>query len=99
MHPAHAVGFEWDEENEEKLARHGIRPEEVEQVFLNGPAWVPNKKNRRGAWKMVGWTNEGRTLTIIINVRDEVAALDVVTGYDATSGDVTRYLSKRRRGK
>lgn len=97
MHPAHAVGLVWHEENEEHLARHGVTAAETEQVFLNGPTWVPNKKNRRGVWKIVGWTDGGRALTIVINVRDDVAALEVITGYDATVGDVTRYLSKRRR--
>lgn len=37
MHPAHAVGFEWDEAHEEHLDEHGILPWEVEEVFFNGP--------------------------------------------------------------
>jgi uncharacterized DUF497 family protein len=99
VHPANAVGFAWDDENEEHLARHGITPEQAEQVFLNGPVWVRNKANQRGVWKMVGWDDDGRTCTIIVNVREDQATLHVVTGYTATAGDVTRYLSKRRRAR
>ena len=46
MHPSRAVGFEWDDNNEGHLARHGITPDEAEQVVLNGPAWMRNKKGQ-----------------------------------------------------
>ena len=97
MHPARAIGFKWDEECEEHLSRHRITADEAEQVFLNGPVWAPNKKARRGIWKMVGWTDGGRALTIIVNMHDDENVLGVITGYDATASDVTRYLKKQRR--
>lgn len=96
MHPAHAVGFEWDEANEEHLDEHGILPWEVEEVFFNGPVWVPNRKGRSGAWKMIGWTTGGRALAIIVTVNGPAETLRAITGWDATAGDVTRYLGKRR---
>lgn len=98
MHPAQAFGFEWDEDNEEHLASHGITPWEVEQVFLNGPVWVPNRKDRSGAWKMLGWTDGGRALTIILVVIEAAKTpgmLRAFTGWDATAGERTRYLRNR----
>ncbi len=46
---------------------------------------------------MVGWTDAGRALTIIVRTRPETASLYPITGWDATAGDHTRYLRKRRR--
>lgn len=99
MHPRNAVGFDWDEENEEHLARHGVTPEEVEQVFLGQRAFARNKTNRRGEWMMIGWTTGGRALSIIVNVRDKTATLRVITGYDAPPPDVARHLSNYRRSR
>jgi uncharacterized DUF497 family protein len=96
MHPAYAAEFVWDAENEGHLARHGITPSEVVQVFFNGPVWIPNRKDRAGDWKMVGWTNGRRALTVIIMVIPQTEAVRVITGWDAATGDVARYLSKRR---
>jgi len=92
MHPSRAIGFEWDENNENHLARHGITPNEAEQVVLNGPAWMRNKKGRSGDWKAVGITDGGSALTIIVAVNSNDGVLRVITGWPATQGEVTRYL-------
>jgi uncharacterized DUF497 family protein len=96
MRPAQASGFDWDTENEAHLARHGVSPSEVVQVLLNGPVWLPNKQHRAGAWKIIGWTDGGRALTIIIRVNTATETLRAVTGWDATAADATRYLQRRR---
>lgn len=62
------AAFEWDQGNESELARHRIFPEEVEQVFDNDPAWASNKRNRPGNRLMVGRTNSGRVLTIVVRM-------------------------------
>lgn len=64
MHPALAECFEWDDANVAHLAVHGIRPEEVEEIWLNDPIWAPNRRGRSGDWKMIGLTDAGRPLTI-----------------------------------
>ena len=97
MHPADAVDLEWDDWNEAELAAHGVESWEVVEVFYNQPVWVPNRRHRAGDWKMVGWTDAGRALTIIVRTRPETASLYLITGWDATAGDRTRYLRKRRR--
>lgn len=45
---------------------------------------------------MIGWTTGGRALAIIVTVNGPAETLRAITGWDATAGDVTRYLGKRR---
>jgi hypothetical protein len=66
VHPSEAEGFDWDDGNEDELARHHITPHEVEQVFDNEPTWGANKRLAAGKWLMVGRTNGGRVLTIVV---------------------------------
>jgi uncharacterized protein len=75
------VEFEWDDDNVEHLARHGITPEEVEELF-EGPVI-----RRRGGtdapdrFRVLGRTAAGRYLAMIYQER----ARDVVrpfTGWD-----------------
>ena len=83
MHPSDASECEWDDGNQSELARHGVTPEEVEQVFDNQPTWIPNKRNRAGDWKMVGATNGGRRLTIIVRVATDDYRLRAITGWNS----------------
>lgn len=63
-HPSSAVAFEWDEGNEEKLARRDILAVDVENVFLNTPEFRRNKRRRSARWLMVGTDGRGRTLVV-----------------------------------
>lgn len=90
MHPRDAEGFEWDEANEAKLWGHGIRAWEVEEVFVNGPVWAPNKKGRSGDYLMVGRTNGGRWLTLPLEVK-VTRQLRAITGWDSSDGELSRY--------
>ncbi len=92
MHPAGASDFEWDEHNEAHLAEHGIMPFEVVQIFFNRPQWLPNKRHGADRWKMIGFTDGGRALSIIVQVKDSGATVRPFTGWDCTAGERTRYL-------
>jgi uncharacterized DUF497 family protein len=94
MHPRDAEGFEWDEGNRRELAAHGIKEWEAEQVFLNDPEWPKNKRRGSGDRFMVGYTNGGRALTLVVTLRKETRELRVITGWDCTAGECTRYLRK-----
>ena len=93
MHPRDAEGFEWDEANENELAQphHPILPWEVEQVFWNKPVWAPNKKGRSGDYLMVGKTDGGRELTIIVQPNPITRLLRPVTGWDSTQAELSKY--------
>lgn len=95
MHPAQAEAFEWDEANDAHLAVHGIRPEDVEEVWLNGAVWVRNRRGRAGDWKMLGRTDGGRALTIVVQLRVHARLLRAITGWDTTAGEHSRYLRGR----
>lgn len=94
MHPRFAEGFEWDDGNSGELHQphHPIEEWEAEQVFWNNPVWAPNKRAGSGRWKMIGYTDAGRALTLIVTMNLETRSLRVITGWDCTAGEKTRYL-------
>jgi len=65
---------------------------EVEEVFWQSPVRLRNKRHRSGDWKMVGRTRAGRSLTVVVTLDARRAVLRPITGWDATAGEVTRYL-------
>ena len=89
--PRTARFIEWDEHNEEKLAHHGISTVEVEQLWSNRPVVLPNKRGRSGDYKLVGRTDGGRSLTVIIKHYPSRQAIRPITGWDSPKSDVTRY--------
>lgn len=96
MHPSRAFGFEWDEANEAHLALKGITPDEVEQVFDNIPVWLPNKRAGSGDWLMVGRTNGGRWLSIVVQTLAATRYLRAFTGLP--SSEHQRQIYRRQRG-
>ncbi len=95
MHPSEADTFEWDEDengNVAHLRAAGIEPWEAEEVFLDDAAWVPDKSNAGGDWKMIGRTDGGRPLTIVVQVKNRGRTLRPFTGWAPTAGERTRYL-------
>jgi hypothetical protein len=69
-----------------KLAARGIAPSEVEQVRRNGPYVTRNPHPRvPGSRLMVGVTDGGRTLTVVIQPdADDASVWHVMTGWDAS---------------
>lgn len=84
--------FQWDEANEEHIARHGIDPEEAEEA-LSDPDAVPAsiRPAPNGEWRgaLVGQTESGRYLTVIYTYRQDL--IRVVTARDATDAERRRY--------
>lgn len=89
--PEDAEAWEWDEGNESELARHGVTPQEVEQAWENTGAYVRNTK-REDSWKIMGTTDGGRALSIIVVVDSIRRTMRPVTGWDMTTADKTRYF-------
>lgn len=56
----------WDEWNVEHIARHNVKPEEVEQVC---EGWYLFTKGRQNTYRIIGQTQGGRYLTVIIAPR------------------------------
>ena len=85
------TAFEWDEGNESELARHRITLQEVEEVFFNEPVWASNRRGRAGNRVMIGRTDGGRALTIIVRVELSTETIRAITGWESTRGERTRY--------
>ncbi len=57
----------WDEWNKEHIARHGVTPEEVEEVCHRNPQNFESYKKRV---IIVGKTKSGKKLTIVLSDED-----------------------------
>lgn len=65
------TGFEWDDGNWPKCARHGVSKEEIEFVLLNGFILFddPSSSDRELRYRAIGKTAENRRLFIVFCLR------------------------------
>ena len=87
--------FDWDDDNAGHVRRHGVEPEEAEEVLSNParlavPAHRSDVEERRG---LLGYTDAGRMLYVVITRR--AGRTRVVTARDATDGEKKRYRRSR----
>lgn len=86
--------FEWDEGNVLHFElRHGIEPEEVEEVFAHRPLF---RKTRKGHYVAFGPTGAGRYLVVIFEKKSKGTARPI-TGWDMSRSEVQYY--KRHGGE
>lgn len=55
----------WTEWSEDHIARHGVVPEEVEQVVFSHPRYVAT--GRHGSVLVYGRTDSGRALLVVLS--------------------------------
>ena len=81
---------EWDESNENHVARHGISPEEVEEVvfedFAPSIVFERQRRTRKGEmrWIVLGKTGGGRLLFVVIAPRPDRGYWRCVTAREMT---------------
>jgi uncharacterized protein len=83
--------FEWDDDNIEHIAKHGVLPDEIEEVAFYDEPWI--KKGRSNSRYMLGYTVGGRYLFVVYVLKGHGAAR-VITSMDMD--EKTRKLYKRR---
>ena len=83
--------FEWDDNNIEHIARHGVFPDEVEDVAFDDDPWI--RKGRKGTRYMLGYTVAGRYLFFVYVLKGKGVAR-VITSMDMD--DKTKKLYKKR---
>jgi uncharacterized DUF497 family protein len=83
--------FEWNVINIEHIVRHGVSPDEVEDVAFDDAPWI--KKGRKGTRYMLGYTVSGRYLFTVYILKSKGVA-KVVTSMDMD--EKTKKLYKRR---
>jgi uncharacterized DUF497 family protein len=63
-------GFQWDDGNWPKCAKHGLSREEIEFVLLHKPMVAPDRTDIGEArFNAVGRTGEGRHVFVVFTVR------------------------------
>ena len=72
--------FDWDAANVERIARHGITPEECEEAYRNGPMVIERQRRKHERRRLcLGETSRGRLLTFVVIERS--GKLRFVTAY------------------
>jgi uncharacterized DUF497 family protein len=88
--------FDWDAANIAHIARHGVTPEEAEEVLRNDPMDVgAHNVDGEERYGDLGVTNAMRTLFVVTTFRGERTR--VVTAYDPPPA--LRRLYSTRKGQ
>jgi len=85
----------WDEWNIVHIARHGVTPDEVEQV-CHAPAMTSETYKAR--LRVVGPTDEGRMLTAILAPQQEEGVYYPITARPASRKERRRYHEEKGGG-
>jgi uncharacterized protein len=92
------VGFDWDESNVQKnWERHGVTPEEAEEIFFHEPLvvradlWDGEDEKRYYA---LGQTNPGRLLFVVFTIRRKL--IRVVSSRDMNRNEAEVYRIHER---
>jgi len=88
--------FEWGDNNIEHIARHGVFPDEVEDVAFDDDPWI--RKGRKGTRYMLGYTVAGRYLIVVYVLKDKGIAR-VITSMDMDEKTKKLYRKRVKRGK
>jgi uncharacterized DUF497 family protein len=64
----------------------------VRKVFYNEGVFCSNKNAGTGDWKLVGRTNAGRVLTVVLHYNEEARSIRAITGWDSTVAERSKYL-------
>jgi len=88
--------FEWDDNNIEHIARHGVFPDEVEDVAFDDAPWI--RKGRKGTRYMLGYTVAGRYLFVVYVLKGKGIAR-VITSMDMDDKTKKLYKKRGKRGK
>ncbi len=84
--------FQWDDSNEEHIARHGVTPAEAEEVFF-GRFLV--RRGRQGRTVVLGRSGAGRYLVVVIE-KPGAGWARVITAHDMSPA-ARKLYSKRRK--
>lgn len=90
-HPEDAEFIEFDDDNEAHLAIKDVSPAEVNQVFLGDPLWAPNLKGRTADWLMIGRTDGGRPLVVMVSYDEARATLRPITARTCDKDEVVKW--------
>ena len=94
MEPDVSSGFDWDKNNAGHIAKQKVRPDEVEQVLVNSPAYVDEGiHNGEERFLTIGHTTAGRVLLVWWTLRD--GRRRPVTAWPATRQQREAYYAQK----
>lgn len=84
----------WDDWNEDHIARHGIRPDEVEQaVFDPGSLFLRTRREGVRRYLVLGLTEAGRYLFVVLDPMNGNRAYPV-TAREMTDAERRRFKAR-----
>jgi hypothetical protein len=89
-------GFLLDDDNEEKIAAHGISLAQVSQTLDNDHVLVRNRKNRRGLYLFIGRDHGGACLAIPIEETHEPGLWRPITAWPCKPVELQRLRRRER---
>jgi uncharacterized DUF497 family protein len=79
-----------DDENEAKIAAHGIRSEQVVQILDDEFLVVPNRKGRRGVYLVIGHDWGGACIAVPIEPTHDPVVWRPITAWPCKPGEAVR---------
>jgi uncharacterized DUF497 family protein len=93
------LNFDWDNANRDHLARHGVMPQEAEQVVLGDPLdtelQTAEGSGEEERLLQLGETAKGRILQLLTTWRG--GQVRIISAWDAPKQLKTYYLAEMRR--
>lgn len=96
MQVAEVRGVQVTQAVRNKLAARGIDEWEPHEVAFGRYVLLRNKKHRAASHRLVGRTEAGRMLTILVRETEEDGIWDVRNGWDSSDGERTLYERRAR---
>lgn len=79
--------FEWNNKNMEHIVKHGVLPEEAEEIFIGR---IFYRKTRENKYLAFGQTVEGRYLLIVFALK-RTKTIRVITARDMDKKELSMY--------
>ncbi len=77
------AGFVWDETNRFKLELHGLEPDDVEWLFVDGDPHVFDHPTRKERLMALGFVPDERFVVVVFEYEKKSRQVRVVTAYEA----------------
>jgi uncharacterized protein len=85
------IKFDWDEANIAHIARHRVKPQEVEWALLHNPMYLDYEiVHDEERWTSLGHTDVFRVIIVVWTMRQ--GAMRAITARDAPKGVKSEYL-------
>lgn len=95
---AEAFRFDWDRANLEPMARCGVTPQEVEQVFANDPYGAAyDVAGGEERWTVIGHTASLRVLVVVWKIQE--ASIRALAAREPAAANRQIYLGARGFGR